>query len=51
MLLLAYATGQSIEVVTIPQKDGVTDLAKLEELIDDRYSCCTRSISELLWSN
>lgn len=32
---LAYATGQSIEVVTIPQKDGVTDLDQLGELIDD----------------
>jgi glycine dehydrogenase subunit 1 len=33
-VVLSYASGQSIEVVTIPQKDGVTDLAKLEELID-----------------
>lgn len=30
-----YAKGQSIEVVTIPQKDGVTDMDKLEELMDD----------------
>ena len=30
-----YALGQSIEVVTIPQKDGVTDLEKLAELMDD----------------
>ena len=34
-VVLAYATGQSIEVVTIPQKDGVTDLDQLGELIDD----------------
>lgn len=34
-VVLAYATGQSIEVVTIPQKDGVTDLEQLGELIDD----------------
>ncbi|KXH87454.1 aminomethyl-transferring glycine dehydrogenase subunit GcvPA [Sporosarcina sp. HYO08] len=34
-VVLSYATGQSIEVVTVPQKDGVTDIAKLEELIDD----------------
>lgn len=34
-VVLSYATGQSIEVVTIPQKDGVTDIEKLEELMDD----------------
>ena len=34
-VVLSYATGQSIEVVTIPQKDGVTDIAKLEELMDE----------------
>ena len=34
-VVTAYAAGQSIEVVTIPQKDGVTDMAVLEELIDD----------------
>ncbi|MCG7345150.1 aminomethyl-transferring glycine dehydrogenase subunit GcvPA [Sporosarcina sp. ACRSL] len=34
-VVAAYAAGQSIEIVTIPQKDGVTDMAALEELIDD----------------
>lgn len=34
-VVLSYATGQSIEVVTVPQKDGVTDLAKLEEMVDE----------------
>ncbi|MDS9471082.1 aminomethyl-transferring glycine dehydrogenase subunit GcvPA [Sporosarcina pasteurii] len=34
-VVLSYATGQSVEVVTIPQRDGVTDLEKLEELMDD----------------
>lgn len=34
-VVLTYATGQSIEVVTIPEKGGVTDIAKLEELMDD----------------
>lgn len=34
-VVLSYATGQSIEVVTIPSKDGVTDMAKLEEMMDD----------------
>ncbi len=31
-----YATGQSIEVVTIPTKDGVTDIEALKGLIDDQ---------------
>ncbi len=35
-VVAAYAAGQSIEVVTIPQKDGVTDVAMLEELMDDQ---------------
>ncbi len=30
-----YAKGQSVEVVTIPRKDGVTDIEKLESLMDD----------------
>ncbi|MDN4609020.1 aminomethyl-transferring glycine dehydrogenase subunit GcvPA [Sporosarcina highlanderae] len=34
-VVAAYAAGQYIEVVTIPQKDGVTDMAQLEELLDD----------------
>ncbi len=34
-VVLSYASGQSIEVVTIPQKDGVTDMAKLEEMMDE----------------
>ncbi|CAM3123135.1 aminomethyl-transferring glycine dehydrogenase subunit GcvPA [Filibacter tadaridae] len=31
----AYAFGQSIEVVTIPHKNGITDVAALNELIDE----------------
>jgi len=34
-VVLSYASGQYIEVVTIPQKDGVTDMAKLEEMMDE----------------
>ncbi|WP_432358627.1 aminomethyl-transferring glycine dehydrogenase subunit GcvPA [Sporosarcina sp. UB5] len=34
-VVATYAAGQSIEVVTIPQKDGVTDISMLEELMDD----------------
>ncbi|TQR19673.1 aminomethyl-transferring glycine dehydrogenase subunit GcvPA [Psychrobacillus vulpis] len=30
-----YAKGQNVAVVTVPTKDGVTDLAKLEELVDE----------------
>ncbi|EGQ27780.1 aminomethyl-transferring glycine dehydrogenase subunit GcvPA [Sporosarcina newyorkensis] len=32
----SYANGQSIETVTIPNTDGVTDIEKLTELIDDQ---------------
>jgi len=35
-VVTTYAKGQYIEVVTIPQKDGVTDMQKLEELMDDQ---------------
>lgn len=31
----AYASGQFIDVVTIPQKNGVTDMEKLAELVDE----------------
>lgn len=34
-VVASYAAGQYIDVVTIPHKDGVTDLAVLEELLDD----------------
>lgn len=34
-VVTAYASGQFIDVVTVPQKDGVTDIEKLEELIDE----------------
>src|SRR5690606_15132214 len=35
-VVAAYAAGQYIDVVTIPHKDGVTDMALLEELLDDQ---------------
>ncbi|MEZ7170958.1 aminomethyl-transferring glycine dehydrogenase subunit GcvPA [Sporosarcina sp. OR05] len=31
----AYASGQFIDVVTVPQKNGVTDMEKLAELVDE----------------
>ncbi|MEW9500401.1 aminomethyl-transferring glycine dehydrogenase subunit GcvPA [Jeotgalibacillus marinus] len=34
-VLESYATGQHIEVVTVPQKNGVTDLDSLQELLSD----------------
>ena len=30
-----YALGQSIEVITVPTKDGVTDISALNEMIDE----------------
>ena len=35
-VVTTYAYGQSIEVVTIPTKDGVTDVEALKGLIDDQ---------------
>ena len=35
-VVTTYAYGQSIEVITIPTKDGVTDIEALKGLIDDQ---------------
>ncbi len=35
-VVATYAYGQSIEIVTIPMKDGVTDLEALKALVDDQ---------------
>jgi glycine dehydrogenase subunit 1 len=35
-VVTTYAYGQSIEVVTIPTKDGVTDIDALKALVDDQ---------------
>lgn len=35
-VVTTYAYGQSIEVIEVPTINGVTDLAKLEEMIDDQ---------------
>ncbi|MFS0689726.1 aminomethyl-transferring glycine dehydrogenase subunit GcvPA [Sporosarcina sp. 179-K 8C2 HS] len=37
-VVASYAAGQFIDVVTIPHKDGVTDMALLEELLDDNIA-------------
>ncbi|MDW0112140.1 aminomethyl-transferring glycine dehydrogenase subunit GcvPA [Sporosarcina saromensis] len=34
-VVTAYASGQFIDVVTVPQKNGVTDMEKLAELVDE----------------
>lgn len=34
-VVATYAYGQGIEIVTVPTKDGVTDIDALKELIDD----------------
>lgn len=34
-VLKTYAKGQRLEVIEIPSKDGMTDLAKLKEVVDD----------------
>ncbi len=35
-VVATYAYGQSIEVITIPTKDGITDIEALKELVDDQ---------------
>ncbi|TFD97535.1 aminomethyl-transferring glycine dehydrogenase subunit GcvPA [Jeotgalibacillus salarius] len=37
-VLETYAAGQNIEVVTIPEKDGVTDLEQLKALMSDEIA-------------
>ncbi|MDG5470784.1 aminomethyl-transferring glycine dehydrogenase subunit GcvPA [Jeotgalibacillus sp. ET6] len=37
-VLKTYAAGQHIEVVTVPQKNGVTDLEKLKEMLTDEVA-------------
>lgn len=34
-VLTTYAAGQSIEIVTVPTKDGITDIDALKGLVDD----------------
>ena len=35
-VVATYAYGQSIEIVTVPTKDGVTDIEALKSLVDDK---------------
>lgn len=35
-VVATYAYGQSIEIVTVPTKNGITDIEALKELIDDQ---------------
>lgn len=34
-----YLSGRGVEVVTVPLKNGVTDLGKLEDLVDEQTAC------------
>ena len=40
-----------LNVVTVPTKDGVTDLKRLKELVDEQTAAVISSISKLLRSN
>ena len=35
-VVITYAYGQSIEVITVPTKNGVTDIEALKDLVDDQ---------------
>ncbi|MCM2272952.1 MAG: aminomethyl-transferring glycine dehydrogenase subunit GcvPA, partial [candidate division Zixibacteria bacterium] len=34
-----YLSGRNVEIVTVPLKNGVTDLGKLEDLVDEKTAC------------
>ena len=38
-VIKAYTEGAGIEIVIIPAKDGVTDVEKLKDLLDEKTSC------------
>jgi glycine dehydrogenase subunit 1 len=38
-VIMTYLQGRELEVVTVPLKDGVTDLARLEDLVDEKTAC------------
>ncbi len=35
----AYLSGRDMEIVEVPLKDGVTDMARLEDLLDEQTAC------------
>lgn len=39
IMLATYTRNQNIEIVTVPQHDGVSDVAALKAAVDDRTAC------------
>ncbi|PWB69672.1 aminomethyl-transferring glycine dehydrogenase [candidate division GN15 bacterium] len=38
-VIATYTSGRDIELVTVPMKDGVTDLNRLEDAVDEKTAC------------
>lgn len=38
-VIQAYLQGRELEIVTIPMKDGRTDLGQLEDIVDEKTAC------------
>ena len=38
-VIQTYVSGREVEIVTAPMKDGVTDLERLKDLVDDGTAC------------
>ncbi|MFZ1683034.1 MAG: aminomethyl-transferring glycine dehydrogenase subunit GcvPA [Candidatus Zixiibacteriota bacterium] len=38
-VITTYLQGRELEVLTVPLKDGVTDLARLEDMVDEKTAC------------
>lgn len=38
-VIKTYLSGRPVEIVTIPQREGLTDLGRMEDVIDDRTAC------------
>ncbi len=38
-VIATYTSGRDIELVTVPMKDGVTDLNRLEDVVDEKTAC------------
>jgi len=38
-VIATYVSGREIELVTVPMKDGMTDLNRLQDVVDDKTAC------------
>ena len=38
-VIQTYVSGREVELVTVPMKDGVTDMEKLKDAVDDKTAC------------